>query len=179
MVEILADLRMDKDALTAALLFPLIEARLLDATALDAHFDAPVCNMLHAVDHTVYVDPDEKVNLVAYGGESIKTDGTVTLHCTQGQFKFHVVNRDVKPILGLQDSMAIGLIRLGPDVHMLQPEAPEILEFKDLFDTNIIGKLPVIYHMRIDDTVAPTICAARRIPIAMKDKVKAELDPWV
>ena len=30
--------------------------------------------------------------------------------------------------------------------------------------------------MRLDDTVAPTLCAPRRIPIAMKDKVKAELD---
>lgn len=30
--------------------------------------------------------------------------------------------------------------------------------------------------MRLDDTVVPTICAPRRIPIAMKDKVKAELD---
>lgn len=67
MVEILADLRMDKDALTAALLFPLIEARLLDATALDAHFDAPVCNMLHAVDQmeairTIPVGPNQAPN---------------------------------------------------------------------------------------------------------------------
>ena len=84
--------------------------------------------MLNAVDHTVHVKPNEKVNLVAYGGETIKTDGTVTLHCTQGQFKFHVVNRDVKPILGLQDSIAIGFIHLRPDVHMLQQEAPEIPE---------------------------------------------------
>ena len=132
--------------------------------------------MLHAVDHTVRVDPNEKVNLVAYGGETIKTDGTVTLQCTQGQFKFHVVNRDVKPILGLQDSVALGLIQLGPDVHTLQQEATERLEYQDLFDTTCIGKLPVVYHMRLDDTVAPTICAPRRIPIAMKDKVKMELD---
>jgi GTP pyrophosphokinase len=67
MVEILADLRMDKDALTAALLFPLIEAKLLDVAALDAHFDAPVCNMLHAVDQmeairTIPVGPNQTPN---------------------------------------------------------------------------------------------------------------------
>lgn len=131
--------------------------------------------MLHAVDNTVRVDSTETVNLVAYGGETIKTDGTVTLQCAQGQIKFHVVNRDVKPILGLQDSVALGLIQLGPDVHTLLQEAPE-LQYQDWFDTTGIGKLPVVYHMRLDDTVAPTICAPRRIPIAMKDKVKAELD---
>lgn len=67
MVEILADLRMDKDALTAALLFPLIEARLLDVAALDAHFDTPICNMLHAVDQmeairTIPVGPNQTPN---------------------------------------------------------------------------------------------------------------------
>lgn len=59
---------------------------------------------------------------------------------------------------------------------MLKQEAPEIREYKDLFDTNVIGKLPVIYLMRLDDIVAPTMCTPRRIPIAMKNKVKAELD---
>ena len=67
MVEILADLRMDKDALTAALLFPLIEARLLDVAALDTHFDAPICTMLHAVDQmeairTIPVGPNQTPN---------------------------------------------------------------------------------------------------------------------
>lgn len=36
--------------------------------------------MLHAVDHTMHVNPNEKVNLVTYCGETIKTEGTVTLH---------------------------------------------------------------------------------------------------
>lgn len=94
---------------------------------------------------------------MAYGGETIKTDGTVTLQCTQGQFKFHVVNRDVRPILGLQDSVALGLIQLGPDVHTLQ----ERLEYQVLFDTSGIGKLPVVYHMRLDDAVAPNMCSTQ------------------
>ena len=67
MVEILADLRMDKDALTAALLFPLVEAQLLECAALDTHFDPPVITMLTAVKQmeairTIPVGPNQTPN---------------------------------------------------------------------------------------------------------------------
>ncbi len=67
MVEILADLRMDKDALTAALLFPLVEMSLLSCEALTPHFDAPVLNMLAAVNQmeairTIPVGPNQMPN---------------------------------------------------------------------------------------------------------------------
>jgi len=67
MVEILADLRMDKDALTAALLFPLVEAQLLECEALVSHFDPPVITMLTAVKQmegirTIPVGPNQNPN---------------------------------------------------------------------------------------------------------------------
>lgn len=67
MVEILADLRMDKDALTAALLFPLVEAQLVECAALDTHFDPPVITMLTAVKQmeairTIPVGPNQTPN---------------------------------------------------------------------------------------------------------------------
>ena len=48
MVEILADLRMDKDALTAALLFPLIEAHVLSCDDVQSEFPSAVVTMLLA-----------------------------------------------------------------------------------------------------------------------------------
>lgn len=42
-------------------------------------------------------------------------------------------------------------------------------------DTAALGKLPVVYHMRLDESVAPTVCAPKKVPIAMKEKVMAEL----
>ena len=67
MVEILADLRMDKDALTAALLFPLVEAQLLECDALVSHFEPPVITMLTAVKQmeairTIPVGPNQTPN---------------------------------------------------------------------------------------------------------------------
>lgn len=38
-----------------------------------------------------------------------------------------------------------------------------------------MGRLPVTYSMKIDPTIAPVIRPARRIPVAMQDKVKQEL----
>jgi GTP pyrophosphokinase len=49
MVEILADLRMDKDALTAALLFPLVDAKLIELEQVEAKFCPAVLTMLNAV----------------------------------------------------------------------------------------------------------------------------------
>ncbi len=132
--------------------------------------------MLNSLNQTTPINTAERVNLVAYGGEMIDTEGTTVLQGVRGEFTFHVVDRDVKPLLGLQDSIVMGLIQLGPDVHMLHHEAPEVREHRDLFDCDVIGSLPVVYHMRLDNTVTPVVCAPRKIPIAMKEKVKAELD---
>ena len=50
----------------------------------------------------------------------------------------------------------------------MEQEFPE--EFKGT------GKLPGKYHMDLDDTVKPVIHPARRVPVAIKDQLKTELD---
>lgn len=74
------------------------------------------------------------------------------------------------------------LQHIDPTAHInlskravIQQEAPELTEYKDLLDTSTIGKLSVVYHMRLDDTVHPAICAPRRVPLAMKDRIVTEL----
>ncbi len=67
MVEILADLRMDKDALTAALLFPLIEAHVLSCDDVQSEFPSAVVTMLAAVNQmeairTIPVGPNQNPN---------------------------------------------------------------------------------------------------------------------
>ncbi len=60
-------------------------------------------------------------------------------------------------------------------MHAVANQEPEVQEFSDLFDTTVLGKLPVVYHMRLDESVAPNVCAPRKVPIAM-EKVMAELE---
>lgn len=139
------------------------------------------CNVLPKatldhIDSSAHIDHSHVVNLVANGGQIIRTMGMAAVHFTCRTLHFHVVDSDVKPLLGLTDSVRLGFVKLGPNVHALQQEAPELTEYKDLFGCSTIGKLPVVYHMRLDDSVHPMICAPRWVPLAMKDKIIEEVN---
>ncbi len=132
--------------------------------------------LLQHIDPTACIDLDKRANLVAYGGHIIQTLGAADVNFACGLLQFQAVDRNVKPLLGLRDSVKLGYVTFGPEVHAVaQQEVPEPTEYRDLFDTSTVGKLPVVYHMRLDDTVHPTICAPRQVPLAMKDKIVAEL----
>ncbi len=67
MVEILAELRMDSDSLLAALLFPLLEAELVNLEQLESAFGVNVLVMLRAVQQmdairTIPTGPNQSVN---------------------------------------------------------------------------------------------------------------------
>ena len=51
-------------------------------------------------------------------------------------------------------------------------------EFSDVFD-NKPGTLPGMQHLTVDESVKPVVMPARRVPVAIQDKLKAELDRMV
>ncbi|KAL7832506.1 hypothetical protein SRHO_G00295240 [Serrasalmus rhombeus] len=124
-------------------------------------------------------------NLVAYGGTTIKTDGMVTLPCClkgqQHSLSFFIVDKEVQPLLGFRACMNMGVVKMSPDVHQVTMESradfnTQILtEYKDLFREEL-GELPVTYSMTVDPNIQPVIRPAHRIPIAMQERVKAELE---
>lgn len=59
---------------------------------------------------------------------------------------------------------------------MLQKQAPEVQEYSDLFNIEDIGKLQVVYHIKLDEFVFDTVCAPRKVPVAIKEKVVKGLD---
>ena len=129
----------------------------------------------------IKVDRTKRVKLIAYGGTSFYTMGTAQLDCDHaGQTSvvtFHIVDKPVKALLGLQDSVKLNLLTLSPEVFELNQDKsiPEFHEYADLF-ADTLGKLPMEYNMTVDPTVSPVIRSARQIPIAMRDRVKQELD---
>ena len=131
-------------------------------------------NMLNSVTKHQTIDNSVTINLVAYGGEQFSTMGTTTVKTNYGDIKFHVINKDVKTILGLSDILRLDLIKLDSEVHSIN-NAPEIIsEYNDLFESSL-GKLPMVYHMKLDESITPFICSARKIPVAMRDGVINEL----
>ena len=131
-------------------------------------------NNLKRVNKDAKINSAVKINLIAYGGQQIETVGTTTLRTNKGDIMFPVVDRDVKTILGLTDTMKLNLIQLDADVHSIVN--PVIDDYSDLFDNTVLGKLPMDYHMRLDPTVPPVVCSARKIPVAMKQDVINELE---
>lgn len=124
------------------------------------------------------IDSSNTATLIAFGGSKIITVGTATMLADQHSIVFHVVDKAVCPILGLEDCMRLDLLKVNHEVHEIGCDDPLLADFKDVF-TDGIGKLPVVYKMTVDPTVPPVVHAARRIPPAVKDDVKAELNRMV
>ena len=121
--------------------------------------------MIVKLDHQT-IDNSVTINLVAYGGEKLSTMGTTTVKTNYGNIKFHFINKDVKTILVLSDILRLDLNKLDSEVHSIN-NAPEIKsEYSDLFESSL-AKLPMVYHMKLDESITPVICSARKIPVAM------------
>ena len=60
-------------------------------------------------------------------------------------------------------------------IMLVNKESPDIMqEFSDCFGE--IGTLPKIHHIHVDPEVKPVVHAPRRVPVALHEKLKAELD---
>ena len=76
---------------------------------------------LKQVRNVYTIDNNRTVKLVAYGGTVINTEGTVLLECQLSNHRyyslqFHVVKRNVQPLLGLPDCLEIKLMTLKDEV---------------------------------------------------------------
>ena len=92
---------------------------------------------------------------------------------------FQIVDKPAASLLGLKDSLKMDLIKLHEQVHEINSSndfrSEVLIKHKDLFDDHL-GKLPVVYAMKVDSSVAPVIKPPRKIPVALEESVKKELD---
>ena len=133
------------------------------------------------------INRETSISLIAYGGTTMQTLGTTTINGvlsnqTHVSLVFHIIDKQVSTILGLEDALNLKLLSLHSAIYEVSDgDTPDsfssqiLSQYKDRFDDEL-GQLPAIYKMRIDESVAPVIKPARRIPIAMEQKVKDELD---
>jgi len=132
------------------------------------------------------INKTKAVQLVAYGGDTVTTMGSVTfeVHLLSmfRNLEFHVIYKPVAPLLGLTDSLSLNLIQLHSEVHEVDTtdafHVAILHEHKDLFQGDL-GNIPVVYKMRLDANVTPVVRPSRRIPLAMEESVKTEFDRMV
>ena len=127
--------------------------------------------------------PDCK--LISYSGEMLNAKGMINLNCryrdSQLSARFYIVHTKSPPLIGTKTSTDPGLIKLtysvdnGTNEHLTKDSV--LREYSDLFKG--IGTFPGKCHLHLKDNVTPTVNPPRRIPEALKNRLKIELDQMV
>ena len=124
-------------------------------------------------------------NLTSYTGNMLPVIGMIKLasyHKSKViQTMFYVVEGNAPPLISLQSSVDLGLVQLTYAVESSFNCAPPCIdkqlinkEYGDLFKG--IGVLPGEVKLYLKDDAVPVVNPPRRVPEALKSKLKAELD---
>lgn len=118
--------------------------------------------------------------LQAYNGEPIKTKGKCRLR-VQVKGKYHslmfiIVPEGHESLLGDKACERLGLVRRVYSINSSEPKSvKEIVDlYPDIFKG--FGVLPFTYKIKLKEGAQPVVHAPRRVPAALKDKLKEELE---
>ena len=139
-----------------------------------------------------YVANRSNTTLSAYNGSRIPQYGSITLpcryRCSEWVYaEFFLIDTNGPAILGLPYSRQLKLVTLhcandkgtcGPHATGDHSPVKSVEDLKQLYADRFdsLGHFPGTYHIVLDPNVQPTIHAARKCPIQMKDEIKSELE---
>ena len=131
--------------------------------------------------------------LTAYGGTKLTQHGVCVIPCEfkgkQSTAPFFVTDAEGPAIIGLPTSLELDLVTLNcsvltkpvpdakptpPAVKLIKDKASLIAVYPACFDG--IGKFQGQYHITVDPAVPPVVHAQRRVPLSMREDIKAELN---
>jgi len=119
-----------------------------------------------------------KARLMGYGQHHIPSIGKTELLLHHGSmrksFEFEVVDSSSPPILGLSAVSELNLVRRVESVDLEGRNSSILDEFPQVFQG--IGCVEGEHSIKVDPVVTPVIHAARKVPLALMDGVKAELE---
>ena len=123
------------------------------------------------------------VKLTAYNGSDIPVVGECIANIENSNeninLSFILTSSNSPPIIGLKASEKLNLV--NRHVHLINNKAYKnfnyVKEYNDCFGD--IGTLPKIHHITVDPNITPVIHAARKVPLALQGKLKAELDRMI
>lgn len=122
--------------------------------------------------------PEHK--LTSYTGDMLSVNGKITLPCSHKDVKlnspFYVVENSAPPLISLQTSIDLGLVKLTYSVenlHASMTKQDVLDEYGELFQG--IGLFPGKSKLHLKSDAVPVVNPPRRIPEALRDRVKTEL----
>ena len=115
-----------------------------------------------------------KAKLKVYDGRRITPSGKISLTCEyKGKFTVLdviLIEQDLPSILGLKSCLDLGLIKR---IYYLQEENLES-EYADVFEG--LGEIKGVQHkIQIDPNATPVVHPPRRVPVALREPLKEEL----
>ena len=92
------------------------------------------------------------------------------------EVEFMVTKENFMPLIGLPTAIKMKLISINEE-HI--ENVSSMLTVDDVYSelwNGKLGNLPGIVHLKTDPTVTPVVMPTKRIPIALREKLKQELD---
>ena len=92
--------------------------------------------------------------------------------------EFEIVNEGFTPLLGFPTAEQMGLITVNKEnvEHVFSVDVVD--KYAVVFDGKI-GTLPGTHHLKLDEDATPVIMPSRRLPIAVRPRLKEALDDLV
>lgn len=92
---------------------------------------------------------------------------------------FHIVDTNAPPVLAVKACRDLNLVKIVMAVNEENGKTNTISqcimeEYADVFQG--IGEFPGECNFRVDPDIAPVVCPPRRIPIALRSRLKDELN---
>lgn len=114
-----------------------------------------------------------------YGGQQLSVKGACQLHCKYKKnamtLDFFIVDTQSPPVLGLKACLDLDMIKLVLSVSSPERDSESIVdEFADVFTR--IGLFPGECNIHLDPSATPVVHPPRRVPFALWDQLKEELD---
>ena len=135
-------------------------------------------NTFHKLFGNVVLGPPAS-RLSAYGGQRLEVKGSCKLTCRHREKTvmqgFDIVYTAAPPVLGMRACLDLNLVKL---IHLVDAQPPThtsiLQEFSDVFEG--IGLFPGECSFHLKPSATPVVCPPRRIPFALRDRLKDELD---
>jgi len=139
-----------------------------------------------------------KLTISAYGGPQLPVVGQVTMRVWHDSFKClldckSVDHKDIHPILGQKMCIGINIVQYTDNDAINKPRTGNAAVYSVADNTNgdmlkesllkhfpevfaeEVGQLDTEYHIKIHPTVSPVQHPPRRVPVAVREQLKAEL----
>ena len=143
-------------------------------------FKVDIGSQANIIPHSIFMKMENRpklnptnTKLISYTGEDLKISGSCELRCGEKVLNFFIVRTNQCPILSIKASQELNLIKVVMNVTTQEIDGL-ITEYSGVFEG--LGCLDQPYHIKIDDTVQPIICPPQNIPVALRERVRDEID---